>query len=302
MSQDQIDDQIDLEQLAAFIDGRLSGEARDPVVESLARSDEAYEVFAETLSFGSEQTAQPAKALRFWPAAIALAAAAGLAVLLGRPLTRWLRSPEASALSGVESVALITLPQDAAARLGVLWEDRSWSVTRGGATRLSEPQLSFRLGARSADLGVALSLNDRSAADRLAGEVLELLEGVELSEPVALRYRDLRTRLQAGTPAADLVATAVEAEASLATLLGSARFDLGRWCAAAELAARLKDSTLFLSSASNAFLDKVDRLGLEASDREALRRVAALTADGITESEYQELQALLEAIIKRNAG
>ena len=46
---DSIDASVDLELLAAFIDGRLSGEERARAVKMLADSDEALEVFASAL-------------------------------------------------------------------------------------------------------------------------------------------------------------------------------------------------------------------------------------------------------------
>lgn len=57
-------DRFDLEELAALIEGRLKGEARARVVRLLAESDEAYEVFAETLRFQAEERARKAPLVR----------------------------------------------------------------------------------------------------------------------------------------------------------------------------------------------------------------------------------------------
>lgn len=54
-------DRFDLEELAAFIEGRLKGEARARVVRLLAESEDAYEVFAETLRFHTEERAREAR-------------------------------------------------------------------------------------------------------------------------------------------------------------------------------------------------------------------------------------------------
>jgi hypothetical protein len=45
---------LDLEGLAAFIDGRLKARERSRVVRLLCESETAYEVFAETLRFQAE--------------------------------------------------------------------------------------------------------------------------------------------------------------------------------------------------------------------------------------------------------
>jgi hypothetical protein len=50
-------DRLALEELAAFIDGRLEGEARDRVLKLVAESEESYELFAETLRFQAEERA-----------------------------------------------------------------------------------------------------------------------------------------------------------------------------------------------------------------------------------------------------
>ncbi len=295
---------FDVEELAAFIDGRLKGEARTRVVRLLTESKEVYEVFAETLRFKAEAGAHGARVIRLprWRRAplVPLAAAAALALFLVPD--RWLGAPQREAPSGAKLVGELSLSPDAAAMLQADWDRHPWSVTRGGAERLGEPELAFRLGMRSADLAAALRLSDYSTGQRLAEEIVELLEGVEFSQPVASRYLDLRARLEEGEPAQSLLGIAEEAEGSLARLLKSPRFDLGRWCAAALLAIRLEDPDLFRSAASSVFFESVGRLGLEASDVEALRRISVLTSGSIGEAEYQELQTLLEAIIQRNAG
>ncbi|GBD31638.1 hypothetical protein HRbin33_00597 [bacterium HR33] len=297
-------DRLDLEELAAFVDGRLEGEARARVIRLLASSEEAYEVFAETLRFQAEERARGARVVRFprWRRAVLvpLAAAAALALLLVQD--RWLGTPQPEALSGARLVRQLDLSPAAVATLGAEWDRHPWSVTRGGAARLDESELAFRLGMRSADLAAALRMTDYTGAERLAAEIVELLEGVELSQPVTSRYVDLRAKLEQGESLQSLLEAAERSEQSLSRLLDSPQFDLGRWCAAASLAVRLRNQDLFRSPGSRAFLEGVDRLGLEASDLEALRRIAALTSGVIGEAEYRELQALLEAIIQRNAG
>lgn len=285
-------DRLDLEELAAFIEGRLKGEARARVVRLLAESEDAYEVFAETLRFQTEERAREAREVRSpsWRWALVLAQ------------YRWLRPPQQEVLSGASLMREFGLSPDASARREADWDRHPWSPRQGGAERLGEPELAFRLGVRSADLAAALRLSDYTAGQRLAEEIVELLKGVAFSQPAASRYVGLRAGLERRESLQPLLETAEEAERSLARLVNSPRFDLGRWCGAASLAVSLRNSHLFRSAATRGFLARVDQLGLSPLDVEALWRIAALTSGDMDEAGYRELQALLDAIIQRNAG
>lgn len=298
---------LDLEELAAFVDGRLSGEGRARVLKLLAESEEAYEVFAETVRFQAEERAaeEEVAAARFpvWRrVAVPLAAAAALALLIATPLMRSLRAPEPPRLAAAELVALFAAQSDLTAALGRDWDQRTWSVTRGAAARLVEPELAFRLGVRTVDVKLALLLGDPQHAARLSAEMLELLGGVELSQAVAAQYAALRSRVAAGEAPDRLADGASRAEGALQELLGSPRFSFGQWCAAAELAARVRHPSLFRSPLTARFFDAADRLGLDAADVDAVRRIAELARDAIGDFEYAELQELLRAIIRRNGG
>ena len=84
---DPIDTNIDLELLAALADGRLSGEERARAVRMLANSDEALELFANTVreQHASDPKIVPiasARRWRQWKIVLPVAAAAALAVVM----------------------------------------------------------------------------------------------------------------------------------------------------------------------------------------------------------------------------
>src|SRR4051794_9212414 len=78
---------VDLELLAAFIDGRLSGEERGRAVKMLADSDEALELFASTLrerQMSDVKVVPIITARRWgrWKIVLPVAAAAAIAVVM----------------------------------------------------------------------------------------------------------------------------------------------------------------------------------------------------------------------------
>src|SRR4051794_11885444 len=86
---DPIDRNDDLELLAALADGRLSGAERERAIKLLADSDEALELFANTLrdqpAVAPETTVVPitsARRWRPWKVVLPVVAAAALAFVL----------------------------------------------------------------------------------------------------------------------------------------------------------------------------------------------------------------------------
>lgn len=299
---------LDLEQLAAFVEGRLSGEARRRVLKLLAESDEAYEVFVDTVRFRAEEGLEEERLAarvpsRVWRwAGIPLAAAAAAVLVLATPLIRTLRPPDLPQFTTDQLIGSLGGAGALPGALGPGWDQRAWSVTRGAGARLAEPAVAFRLGVRTVDLRIALQSPGAGDADRLISEILALLSDVELSQPVAAQYAQLRSQVAAGGDTAPLPSAAAAAEAALKALLQSPRFSVGQWCAAAELAARAENASFFRSTATRSFFDVVDRLGLDAADLDALQRIATLSGDGLDHAEVLEVQELLRDLIRRSAG
>jgi hypothetical protein len=284
MSPDKSD--LDLELLAAYLDGRLTGEERTRAVKLLSESNEALEVFAEadriqqdlkprTHSIGWFQK-------RRWTVVVPLAAAAVL-VIVALPMLNARRAP--SQLDARALVAMLETQQGFGARLGAGWEHPAWSVTRGDASQrdslgaptgrvVAPPVLAFRLGVASTYLQVALSRADRPAAQRVTDSLIELMDGMNYADMVTASYRELRSRLAVDS-LGELRDRASRAENELNGLLGS-RFPLGKWAGAALLAARTGDRAFFASSVSRRIIDSAVAAGdLSPGDARALRADAA---------------------------
>jgi len=88
---------LDAETIAAFIDGRLTGGARERVVEHLADCADCYSIFSESVRATADQTMAAPVPARPWfrdPRLLGLAAAAALVVALVPAALQWQSSPQ----------------------------------------------------------------------------------------------------------------------------------------------------------------------------------------------------------------
>jgi len=314
---DSVDSNVDLELIAAFIDGRVSGEERSRAMKLLAESDEALELFANALRV-QRDTAQSnvvpiatARRWRRWAAAVPFAAAAVLAVVLvPRLIGRHEQSPAlqyAMAATGGESGG-------STARLSPGWEQRGWSVTRGvGGSPLESPRSerghstselrsTFRLGVRSVDLQVALARGDTALAGRLTNEILGNLTAIGFSETIAVNYAELRSRL-AREPVERSSERASNAERKLRAFLDSSTFMFGQWIGAAELAARTHNKSFFESSLGKRGLrSAIEADGAGAEDAEVLRSIEARLTQAPSNQGLDDVHGILQTIIQRRGG
>ncbi len=239
-------DAPDLEDLAAYLDGRLSGERRTRVEERLLRDEDYHEVFLESVQSLHEhgqaeevggEVVEPAV---WWRsrrvATIApLAAAATLVAVIGGP--RLMLGP-------TTSTWVAQLNEQAVVDSGEQWDDPGWRRSRGGPDpdRLEREQRAFRIGTHSVDLQVALAAEARIAAMRAATQLETLI-----SEDLLLlsgAYANLRGKIDGG----DLDALKVRAaeleeylEEGFEDTAGD-RYLLGRWNEAGRLAALAGDA------------------------------------------------------------
>jgi hypothetical protein len=319
---------FDVELIAAFIDGRLRGTERERVVKLLGESEAAFEVYADALraraDLGEADVIPITPALRRrnrpWLLAIpALAAAALLVAVLPRMRERpsdgllampselivrpLLAQSTARPLIGQSRAQPVTRQRELAVALGPTLDEQSWPVTRGGGPVLVDSAAYLRLGVRATDLQVALAVEDRDRAGRTAGEMLDLLGSVNLSDASRADYAKIRTRITSGDSLGQIAESARRADDSLGALLGSHWFGLGKWFRAGELAARAHSAPFFASSETNEFLDvAMQREGLAPDDVGLLRDVAGLAEGGVTDDEFEPVQEKFAELIRRHGG
>jgi hypothetical protein len=176
---------------------------------------------------------------------------------------------------------------------------------RGGPSALPEAPRDFRLGVRAVDLQVALALDDKQLADRLAAEMSEWIGTIQLSQVVTSSYSSLRGDLAGSQPRERLISDASAAESKLGELVDPFWFGFGKWSAGAELAARNHVGAFFQSDLTagvikNALAAGRDKFGDD--DLTTLRQAAALAKPGVADEEFDRVRDGLRALIKRHGG
>lgn len=310
---DSVDSNIDLELIAAFVDGRLSGEERARAVKLLAESNDALEVFANTLRVqrdAAKSTVIPitsARRWRRWTVAVPVAAAAVIAVVL---VPRLASRPEPS--PALEYATAIARTAGSGGELSPGWEQRGWSVTRGGSPSetargergrsAAESKSTFRLGVRSVDLQVALGRGDTALASRLTNEMVDDLKTISFSETAVVDYIELRSRLTT-SPIARSIDQASSAERRLRSVIDSSTFAFGQWAGAAELAARAHNASFFESSlGANVLRSAIAPGGVAEEDAEALRSIDARLKQRPSDRVLDEVHEALQVIIRRRGS
>lgn len=303
-------EEFDLELISAFIDGRLSGEERQRALRLLQESEAAFEVYSDALRARADlangqvvSIAEKRDRRRGLPwQTIGSLAAAAVVLIAVVPLVQVRRDRAVMETPSIELVRPLARAPGGARTLVGAWDQRDWSVTRGGSARLTDSTVEFRLGVRTADLQAALGQGDTLRADRLVGEILESLNDVESSDFARVDYSAFRASLARGDSTDELVAGAARAERTLSELFDSVWFDFGRWVGAGELAAGARSQAFFADARTERFLRLAARGELLERDGDLLREIAVLAKQGVTDREFETIRQHFRTLIKRRGG
>lgn len=308
--------QVDeLEELAAFIDGKLSGEAHARMVARLADSEELYAIFAETVRFQEEEAAdapdvapvvaypRSAAAWKPWMAVVATVAAVLIAVLcwhLWRASQMTPAGPRLALLIDGERYR-----QVAGQVVGIVGEGPFWSVNRGNESCPGGPREAvFCTGVWVVDLHAALEVGDREQAVISSSRLEALLS--EMQDPfIALcsaYYAAIREELESGGTLADLIAMSRQTDADLGTYLKGDEnlpfYALGRWAEGARVAARLGAVDYFQQWAVRSFPATLDDVELAPNARQHLSDLQQQLQAGVGADDLPAFQQSLEALLK----
>lgn len=266
-----------LEDLAAFLDGRLSGEERARMTAHLADCERCYEVFAGAVRFQEDSRPKGGVILPFvkgdpvpWWKATAMAASALLAVGLGSFIgyQAFIAQPEMVVADLIEPLQ----SQEAANQL------YDYSTYRGPGSE--EYTLSYRpsfmVGVFLVDLRLSLAAGNMEPLEGLFLEIANEIEAASfgLMENESTRYRSLRDQIQDGNRSAALLRQlqeeAPEMEARLSgdqSMIDPKALAFGKWTEAARLAAVTRTPDFFDKRANWRFLGQVieDKEKREAS-------------------------------------
>ncbi len=242
----------ELEELAAFLDGKLPEKDRARAVEHLADCEECYEIFAGAARFqedskvdepeGDSVVPFPSPIRRWLP----LAAAALLAVAVGVPVYRAFMAPPDMAVGEIAA----PYRDNADAASAELWLGTQY---RGGAGPDSEQVRDhFQLGLQVTNLHLGLVTGKQEiSSGSVIPQIQELLGGGSFfgMTPYQARYRELRGKIDEGRPIQELLEVSAELDRDLDRELEEDPFspyvDLGKWTAAARLAAVTKNPDFF---------------------------------------------------------
>lgn len=238
--------EIDAEELAALLDGRLTGERRTALLTRLAASEELTSIYADAVAASqSETSARVLRGPERWFARIGTprlaALAASLLVIVAASFWYQARR-EGAADPTAATVAWLSEP---GAGLDAGWNERAWSVTRGAPSSLTPSARAARVGALSVDLELAVR-SGNPAVPALAREIVALLQDVPASAPAVLLYEDLAGRADASGAAVQEAHR--RARRAAIAVLDRGGFASGAWAEGALVAARRRDVQYFADS------------------------------------------------------
>ena len=311
----------DLEDLAAYMDGRLSGERKAQVEEHLARDEEYYELFLESTRFQQEQSRQQVAELqdeggpdpiigaqvlkwRFWRFGAPILAAAVLSVVVFGVLRFAGKPPDGGWVSLVNPGSIVR-PSTITPPGQPEWYDPGWSRLRSGNYSGVDPyqvhERSFRLGALTVELKVALLMGDRDSARTIAAGLKNLANAADLFV-TAVQFEQLQTQL-GSSPIETLLSQAEHAEEILAESFNSGslearRFSLGTWAESGRLVA-LSDN----SDALSRVLRGAPRAKSVEEIRPQLEKLAEIeNRPDLTRREFEEAESVFKEILYALAG
>jgi hypothetical protein len=315
--------EIDPEKIAALLDGRLSGQEREALLAQLASSPEHVELFTDA-SVIAHELGIIAPAADSAPAAqhsssngvrplVATGTVAG-APTLSTARRRW--RPAWSAAVGVALLAVVgtwalkragvreenvpasgALIAGAGSGIPAGWDGTPWRATRGESAALTPKARAVRIGARLADLELAVQAGD-TVARGIVDDVLVLLDGVPLSGSVAQVYEALRDSVGVASGAqAVLVQRGYD---GVAELLGRPDVTLGTWTETARIAAARKNSEFFASSRTTQMLRDLSASAPDQQTRGAVGRITALLPVS-TSTDWTSLEAATTELLRASA-
>jgi hypothetical protein len=320
VSQRKLDDN----DLAQFLDSRLSKEGHDSTLAHLVDSDADLEVLGDAAflldDLGEEDQPPGDAGEGSHPRADHPHREPIEKVTpLPPPSTRrrWRRAPAqwmalAAVLAGVLLVPLALSrsgardPGDFATLLASRdaglpsedWVNRSrWPVTRGDANVAAENARAAQLGALQVDLEVAAAAGDAEQTHLSATRIAEMLN-MPGSGAVAAAYRDIAGRAE--EPAQTLASSVADARESLALFVDEDHFSLGAWAEAASIAVQRRDIAFFRSRASRKLLGRA--ASLPSLGPETHVTVQAIqTAAGADQPDWTVLADRSDALLRQIA-
>jgi hypothetical protein len=313
--------------LAAFVDGRLGGAERRLMVAHLSACESCRHVVAETAktlrdpelaawlgegdadgddeaevepSAGSGRVLRPARSRfrRALPLIATLTAAAAVTALLvstptGRGFLGWEQVAVAGLAIGLEDEAV----REHFATDGFEQSHHGWDVYLGDPLADLNDETAFQLGVRVSELDVALRLEERAVAKRIAARLSRLSAGMDAVE---IYFAEIGKGLGGETPTDTLLLYNSKADELIRTedTATLAWYDLGRWAAAGQLASKSAEESWFARPPVRRELRRLGRKEWTPVIEGSLDSIAGLIRGRVVDDEWAELRAAFDDLIE----
>jgi Putative zinc-finger len=306
-----------LEDLAAFLEGRLTGDERARIVAHLADCPDCYEIFAEAARFelSEEEDEEEKKDVAAAPIGVPREPledppSGKVIPFPSRPVFRWVSSIAAALAVVALGIPLhqqyYAIPELSAQELVSpgLAQDEFWSqwTNRGTADSVSIESTphEFLLGAHLVDLRLSLARkNEPGMDDALARINGHLAEFGTRADMQAKFYAAARVQLSQGRLPQDFLQQAERMEASLRPE-EYPYLAFGKWTEAGRLSALNQDPDFFQDPENRKFLRAFlyQEKDLESEVETDLKEIQeTLTSTAPSSLPYQELQQKFEKIL-----
>lgn len=253
-----------LEDIAAFLDGKLSEGERARVVAHLADCESCYALFAEAARFQLEEEEEEEKSRKPEEPADAAPAAeepapAPVVPFPRRPAVRWALPLAALFVLGLATIPLYqrynrmpTLLSTELVNLAALQAVPTTSVwaddKRGdpSAVAIDASPFEFLLGVRMVDLRLTLARNESAESLNVLSRIIGTLENLILVDRASEFYLRAHGKIGTGTPPRELAEEAAQVEAALTEDYREVpHLAFGKWTEAGRLSAMARNPAFF---------------------------------------------------------
>jgi Putative zinc-finger len=313
---------LELEEIAAYLDGRLSEAEQGGITRHLSVCEECLELFTETAHALRETDAEtaggyvvpfvrPSRHSRQW---LPYAAAATVLLALAVPRYLLLWAPREMEVAEVLEPLMSTRDlararaelAQARADLGrarVIWEGTTYRS--GEEPETDAPRaLSFLVGAHLVGFQEAVKVGDPIAAGEAGRRVANYLSQGYFLDAEKERFRKAVTALEEqGAPTSRYAGLIEETSEAIDDSFAGPSYELGKWAQAGYIASRIGNRVWFERRANRRFLSyllRQDEEPIEPEARAALERIREVWDRGeLRPAELAGLAGQFEAILQR---
>jgi hypothetical protein len=307
-----------LEDISAFIDGKLDEKRRDELLGHLSHCDKCYEIFSTTYEavkeeelsdlghavqcyvheFDAEEVYATTKKaaispIRKW-APIAIAAAAVLIILFKFVIQPFIGYVPPSSDQIFNMLAKNT---DAKTLAASIKEDRITSFAFTGVMPLEKA--SFRIGACLTDLEVSLRAEDKTKSINLIKRIISTLAPMEGSEDIVSFYGNMSGKIAEGISPKEFSGKSQKVESFFKDKNVFLYLRFGEWVEGGRVAAFVKNREFFGVRSAQYFIDNLQEKDLPQGVSTSLNEIKVIFSNkDVTEKDFKQLEIAFTNILE----